>query len=757
MTHEILIAESRKELEWLDRKDQYHQMLYNFATQKYPVCLLLIDSVNRKLWSDASHHLNFIFEQLVATRIINLASKHLNVYLPKFQTTILCNDEKSIIGKVFSARCALENCHYGKYASIDISQIKQKTFFGRFTKQKESVFIQEKIAFPTFPEKFKFGTSAVGKLDLYTADFVAKVGYYLYVRSKTSAFNTEYSAENGHTKAANKNERNIPVGLSGKSNQPFTEIRLAHNTKFSFHRTLRVPETGQKHQLPADLGALPIHRIEDYADKVPAHWLEDGGLFIPLYQKEAMFIQFEGNTSYPSIAKVCVGRINAVTGGPFNENLNEHKQDYVLIPHQKWLDGINMGNGIVRQFVAMPLGQGYTVEAQLTDEETFGGFQLILYPPKEGRFSERDLGIDSRIKIPEPTKISKKEEKIEENSTAQKTPLDTVSAKPKLEPGATQIDDAKTATPPPIPAHEKMTLGSSPAVLMSPAAGPGMGIAAGGNIQQQIYPDIFGALTWNADSRRVISIRLVNSITYKTITGFDPPPSPITPDLYQKSGYQWFSYFDENLGSVQGSKLLSRVQTVEEIERRRGIATPNTAPQPMRANPPRIIRTPEVSELLNELRNQAKMHLDSMNWKESLRTITMVLSIENSSRANDYVMRSNCNAQLGYAKEGFIDACLALEIDPNCFDALASRASCRLLLGDYEGAEEDARVLTSVPTTEPIGLAIQAELLVLNNRFQDAVYAALRALKKYPENKKLNNILEKARVESVKHAKNNAQ
>ena len=37
-------------------------------------------------------------------------------------------------------------------------------------------------------------------------------------------------------------------------------------------------------------------------------------------------------------------------------------QNYVAIPKQKWLDGINCGDGTIRQFVAMPLGQGYTVE-----------------------------------------------------------------------------------------------------------------------------------------------------------------------------------------------------------------------------------------------------------------------------------------------------------------------------------------------------------------------------------------------------------
>ena len=730
MTHEILIAESRKELEWLDRKDQYHKILFDYAIQRNSVYLSLIEEVRKENWANVNLHLQQIFSQLILTRIIN--SKRANLGFEGFRKNAISNTKSSSICCMSFIRRILSSYHYGRYATIDVSQIRGKSGLGFLFAQKQEVFIQQKIAFPRFPEKFRMDEKAAEKIENYTKDFVSQLGYHLYVFDKSETINFLNKESTAHSRLSNNNAGEIPIGLDGKTNQSFAEIRFGQNARFSFHRTLRVPETDQKHNLPADLGTLPIHRIEDYADKVPAHWLEDGGLFIPLYQKEALFIQMEGNTWHPSIAKICVGRINAVTGDSFNENLIGHKQDYVLIPHQKWLDGINMGNGIVRQFVAMPLGQGYTVEAQLTDEETFGGFQLIFYPPKEGRFPERDRGIDSRIKIPEPTKVSKNVEQTV-------TPAILPAQKPS-----------------PTPGHEPITLGSAPTVLYSaPAQGVGMGIAAGGQIQQQIYPDIFGSSTWNADSRRVISIRLVNSITYKAITGFDPPPSPITPDLYQKSGFPWFSYFDENLGSAQGSKLLGKVQSIGEIERRRGIATTNTDPQSMRETPPRIIRTPEVSELLNELRNKAKNHLESMNLKECLRSITMVLSLEKCARANDYVIRSNCNSQLGYAKEGFIDACLALEIDPNCIDALASRASCRLLLGDYEGAEEDARVLTSISTTEPIGLAIQAELLVLNNRFQDAVYAALRAVKMYPDNKKLKDILDKARVESVRHAKSN--
>jgi len=44
------------------------------------------------------------------------------------------------------------------------------------------------------------------------------------------------------------------------------------------------------------------------------------------------------------------------------------------------LDGINAGQGFIRQFVAIPLGSGVTVEAQLTGKEEQGGIEVSGHP-----------------------------------------------------------------------------------------------------------------------------------------------------------------------------------------------------------------------------------------------------------------------------------------------------------------------------------------------------------------------------------------
>lgn len=80
--------------------------------------------------------------------------------------------------------------------------------------------------------------------------------------------------------------------------------------------------------------------------------------------------------------RVFVGGINVVTGRKWDdESLKPNdEQDYIVVPPQEHLDGIAMGESMVRQFVAMPIGSGYSIEKQLTSKEDIGGLQLEITP-----------------------------------------------------------------------------------------------------------------------------------------------------------------------------------------------------------------------------------------------------------------------------------------------------------------------------------------------------------------------------------------
>jgi hypothetical protein len=127
--------------------------------------------------------------------------------------------------------------------------------------------------------------------------------------------------------------------------------------------------------------------LDDHARHVPEQWLKRGGVVMPMYQAEAMWIHFgagrwRGEGDYPFAVKIATGKINAVSAA----HLNRDPQDYVVIPTQPWLDGYCVEKGVIRQFVAMPLGQGYSVEEQLSGEPEWGGIQILAYPMKAEKY-----------------------------------------------------------------------------------------------------------------------------------------------------------------------------------------------------------------------------------------------------------------------------------------------------------------------------------------------------------------------------------
>lgn len=91
--------------------------------------------------------------------------------------------------------------------------------------------------------------------------------------------------------------------------------------------------------LPPSLGFFPILKVEDYLDKVPEEWKKQLGVFIPMYQREAMWLGFSNSrhTGYPFALKIATGKINSISGESWNEKIvRDKKQDYVVIPTQPW-------------------------------------------------------------------------------------------------------------------------------------------------------------------------------------------------------------------------------------------------------------------------------------------------------------------------------------------------------------------------------------------------------------------------------------
>ena len=105
----------------------------------------------------------------------------------------------------------------------------------------------------------------------------------------------------------------------------------------------------------------------------------------------------------PFAIKIFVGGVNAISGDPTGNSdqavmmqrlsLVEKKksiQDYIVTPMQLWLDGIASDNECVRQFVAMPLDSGYSIEAQVTGQDLIGGLQFHVTPATPSYLRPKD-------------------------------------------------------------------------------------------------------------------------------------------------------------------------------------------------------------------------------------------------------------------------------------------------------------------------------------------------------------------------------
>ncbi len=292
----------------------------------------------------------------------------------------------------------------------------------------------------------------------------------------------------------------------------FPEVHADANLSIAFQRTLRIPDDGESHPLPPGLGHFPLRLVDDFRDGVPSDWLEHGGVMLPMYQAEALWVDLScGSTAYPFAVKVAAGKINAVTGEAWSDRLQRDPQDYLTTPEQPWLDGFAVEKGVIRQFVAMPLGAGYSAEEQLTGGADIGGLQVIAYPLKAEVYERMRCHWG-----------------VEESSLLSM---------------ARSFDDT---------------------------GGPDMGLAPGGRMEQQIFDDPFDLHHWDLDHSSRCFVHLTNSMLWHQITGGNPPTVPPTAKAYTDAGLPWYSYYEEKAPTHSGSPRLKGLESVKEMGEAKG-------------------------------------------------------------------------------------------------------------------------------------------------------------------------------------------
>jgi hypothetical protein len=289
----------------------------------------------------------------------------------------------------------------------------------------------------------------------------------------------------------------------------FPEVHKAATLEINFRRTLRIPNTDKAYPLPPGLGNFPLKHVEDYEGRVPQEWITHGGILMPMYQSEAMWIDFSSeydddrSTRYPFAVKIATGKVCAVSGEKWVDGFQGDPQNYVVVPEQPWLDGYCVEEGVIRQFVAAPLGDGVTAEEQVTGKAEVGGVQIQVFPMKREvylkRFEKSPVGSFAHFMIDAP--------------------------------------------------------------LCCMEDGLEMGLAPGGRMRQEIYEDPYDLSDWDTSITTRCFVHIANSMMWHTITGKEPPYPPRTEEEYRRAGLPWFDWYDDRNSVLPGGKVLAGMES----------------------------------------------------------------------------------------------------------------------------------------------------------------------------------------------------
>ena len=399
----------------------------------------------------------------------------------------------------------------------------------------------------------------------------------------------------------------------------FPEVHEHAKCEIRFHRTLRIPDDGKDYPLPAGLGEFPMAHVDDFKDTVPDKWTGRGGVMLPMWQSEAMWLQFvhmhvpgHGHASWPCAIKVAAGKVSAITGKKWKDGLR--KKDYCVAPGQKWLDGFVVEDGKIKQFVAAPLGSGASAEEQITGKAEFGGIQIEVFPMKLEAFERRfpkgvggggilrshgggGGGIGPFNSYAPPgvytQTLTNKETSGDVNYSAASinTISETSDGPPKKgvevwsgRPGIPQPKSTKKSLGSRSRGRQRRTTHDARANPMKGRQGfrgetpkpekqavQDMAMGAGGKMVQQVFEDPFDIEDWDTGNSVRCFVHLCSSTAWRQVTGAEPPSVPLTPTEYAAGNVPWFSLWESETKALKGTPKLAGLKTVKQVGIEKGI------------------------------------------------------------------------------------------------------------------------------------------------------------------------------------------
>ena len=299
----------------------------------------------------------------------------------------------------------------------------------------------------------------------------------------------------------------------------FPELHPNAGLEINFQRTLRLPDDGKEHHLPPGFGSFPLRHIEDYNLGERSSLKARGGVIMPMFQADALWMNFSplvedyDSVEYPIAVKIGTGKICAVSGNAWSEKLIKKTQNYIVVPDQPWLDGYNTGDGVVRQFVAAPLGDGVTVEEQIAGTSDVGGIQIQAYPLKRSAYDKLNL----------------------------------------------KANDA----------------GEGLEICYSMSIEPNsfMGLSAGGQMRQEIYEDEHAAADWDKSISNRCFVTIANAEQWMEITGEEPPMTQVSASDYSNAGLPWFEYYDADKKTLKSAAALGKLKSFQKAYAEKGEPT----------------------------------------------------------------------------------------------------------------------------------------------------------------------------------------
>ncbi|KAJ7152799.1 hypothetical protein C8R46DRAFT_1301987 [Mycena filopes] len=384
-------------------------------------------------------------------------------------------------------------------------------------------------------------------------------------------------------------------------------IRVA-GVKFEFHRTFRIPDSADEitQSLPPSLGRFPMVAVSDFAARLPDNIRERGGFLIPMFNREALWINFRKEQSMKAAVKISVGGVNAVSGEVKNKMSPPGiEQDYIVSDLQPWLDGVRTSAGVVRQFVVAQLGEGYTVEEQIAGTATEGGFQFDIFP-EIPRAPFKDIRLvrgqknSASISLRESVIPTIAQDPSNDDRMDSRTPLELTS-----EPGDWFEFALENRVIEALPrqheswnfqdyrrrnnndcllraVYKDRTISSDTRPLRRLLTGgrvsgalprlPGRriipsGVAVGGRMTQEIFKDTDQPSIYDENQGQRFHVHILSPEQWEEITGMLAPITPIARALYAQYNLAWFSLYDNFQPDVSHvSEALAALKSVSALD-----------------------------------------------------------------------------------------------------------------------------------------------------------------------------------------------